>query len=99
MDQVTMNKKEFKENAKQTIDKIFAEIETLENKKDQFKYQTRQEVEKAIADLKAKKSELTERYKAIETATDEKWNEAKDSFSKSAGSFKEGLEKMASMVN
>jgi SMC interacting uncharacterized protein involved in chromosome segregation len=100
MDQVsTMSKKEFKENAKQTIDKIFSEIEVLENKKDQLTDQAKQEAEKMLSNLKTKKSELTEKYKAIETATDEKWSEAKDSFTQSAGSFKEGLKKMASMIN
>lgn len=99
MDQATMDRKEFKENAKQTIDKIFDEIETLEAKKDDVKDQARREVEKTLGELKAKKSELTEKYKAIEAATDEKWSEAKTSFSASAESFKEGLKKMASLVN
>ncbi|REJ83794.1 MAG: hypothetical protein DWQ44_00680 [Bacteroidetes bacterium] len=94
-----MNRNEFKETAKQGIDKIFARIDELEHKKDHAKAELKEAYNSQISKLKAEKSELKAKYENLLTISEDKWDDAKDSFEKASSSFKEGIEKVARMLN
>lgn len=92
-----MEKTEFKEKAKRKIDEIFAKIDDLEGKREKAKEEAKSTYDTIIADLKAKKKELQEKYEALDQAKDEKWAEAKKDFDTSAESFKKGFSKLLSL--
>lgn len=92
-----MDKQKYKENAKKSIDEIFAKIDELEKKTESFKEKSKAEYEKNIAELKAKRAELQAKYKALENASDDKWEEVKSAFSSASDSFKEGFSKITSL--
>ena len=92
-----MDRETFKENAKKSIDDLFAKIDELEAKKDKAKAETQAEYEAKINELKAKKEELLKKYEELNNATDEKWDEIKITFSSAMDSFKEGFSKISSI--
>jgi hypothetical protein len=94
-----MNKEEFKNNAKKSIDDIFAKIDELEAKKDKAVSAAKIEFEEKIAELKLKKAELESKYSKLLNATEENWEEVKTAFASASVSFKEGFSKLASLFN
>jgi chromosome segregation ATPase len=93
-----MNKKDFKTKAKKSIDDIFAKIDALEAKNDKVKGDAKAEYEENLSNLKAKKKELQAKYDGLDSASDEKWEEVKSTFSSATDSFKEGFSKIASLI-
>ena len=93
-----MDKQTFKENAKKSIDDIFAKINELEAKKDNVKEKVKGDYNEIIADLKSKQDVLQTNYKELKNATEDKWEEAKDAFSSALESFKEGFVKITSFL-
>ncbi|SDB92828.1 sll1863 family stress response protein [Williamwhitmania taraxaci] len=92
-----MDKQTFKENAKKSIDDIFAKIEELEAKNENFKERSKIEYDENLAELKAKRDELQAKYRELENATEEKWDEVKIAFSSASESFKEGFSKITAL--
>lgn len=94
-----MNKEEFKAKANQTIDEVFAMINTLKAKRDAAKEDAKSDYDEAIKELKSKKSEMESKLADLEDATEDKWEEAKIAFSSASDSFKEGFEKLKSLLS
>jgi hypothetical protein len=86
-----MEREEFKQKAKQSIDDIFARIEKLEAKMDKAKTDAKVKYKEEIEALKLKKADLQSKYDNLETAVEEKWEEVKNAFIESAPSFKKGF--------
>jgi cell division protein FtsB len=89
-----MEREEFKQKAKQSIDDIFARIEKLEAKMDQAKADAKVKYKDEIDELKAKKADLQAKYEKLEDAVEDKWEEVKKAFIESAPSFKKGLSRL-----
>jgi DNA-directed RNA polymerase alpha subunit len=89
-----MNRNEFKEKAKKSIDNLFIKIDELERKKDQARDDAKGKYEKVIFELKSKRNELEARLQAASVASDEKWEEFKETFEDSMSSFREGFDKL-----
>lgn len=87
----------FKKRAKKSIDNIFAKIDKLDVKKDMVKEKAKAEYKEIMADLKSKKADLQAKYKKLENATEDKWEEVKKTFSVAADSFEEGFSKIGSL--
>jgi len=92
-----MDRETFKNNAKKSIDSIFAKIDELESKKDQAKSETKVEYEQMLQSLRSKKDRLIEQYDALANSSEGKWEEAKEAFSSASDSFKEGFSKISSL--
>ena len=92
-----MDRENFKNKAKQSIDEIFAKIDELEAKKDKAFEGAKIEYEVKITELKAKKEELTAKYNKLMDSSDENWEEVKNAFSSASESFKEGFSKIGSL--
>jgi FtsZ-binding cell division protein ZapB len=90
-----MEKKEFKQKAKNGIDDIFVKIDELEAKKDLLEDEVKEKYNERIEDLKSKKYDLQEKYNWLIESADEKWEETKIGFTKAYDSFKEGLTEIA----
>lgn len=93
-----MNKEDFKNKAKISIDDIFAKIDALEEKKDKVKGDAKATYEEKLNNLKTKKKELQAEYDLLINASDDKWEEVKSTFSSATDSFKEGFLKIASLI-
>jgi 5'-3' exonuclease len=91
-----MEKQEFREKAKQSIDEIFDKIEELKAKKDEAKAELVGKYEEQIAELEAKRDELQSKYDQLIDAAEDKWEDVKGAFTESAASFKEGFSKLLS---
>jgi hypothetical protein len=89
-----MEREEFKQKAKQSIDDIFATIENLEAKMDKAKADAKVKYKDEIDALKQKKADLQSKYDSLEDAVEDKWEEVKNAFTESAGSFKEGFARL-----
>jgi phage shock protein A len=89
-----MDKNKFKEEAKQSIDLLFAKIDELESKKDKAEASVKADIENKISELKKKKDDLQARYRSLKDTSDEKWEQAKNAFDSSMDSFKEGISKL-----
>lgn len=92
-----MEKTEFKEKAKKSIDDLFLKIEELELKKEKASNSVKSKYNEMIADLKLLKADLQVKYKALEQSSGEDWKEKKEIFNSSMESFKEGFSKIASI--
>jgi len=92
-----MNREQFKEEAKQNIDRIFTRIEELEAKKDEAGEHVKEEYEEMLDWLNQKKSDLETKYHELTNASDEKWEEVRSAFSSAADSFKEGFSKIGDL--
>ncbi len=93
-----MDKEDFKNKAKKSIDDIFEKINELEAKQDKVKEHIKAEYEEKLNILKTKKKELQAKHEELFNASDEKWDEVKSTFSSAADSFKEGFSKIASLL-
>lgn len=89
-----MEKEEFKEKAKQSIDDLFARIDKLEVKMNKAKAGAKEKYKNEINELKAKKDDLQAKYEKLEDAVEDKWDEVKNAFIESAPSFKKGLSRL-----
>ena len=89
-----MNRNEFKEKAKKSIDDLFLKIDDMERKKDHAKDDAKWKYERVISELKSKRDELEVRLQAASNASDEKWEEFKVTFEDSMSSFREGFDKL-----
>jgi hypothetical protein len=89
-----MEREEFKQKAKQSIDDIFVRIEKLEAKMDKAKADAKVKYKDEIDELKAKKADLQAKYEKLEDAVEDKWEEVKKAFIESAPSFKKGLSRL-----
>ena len=86
-----MEKEEFKQKAKQSIDDIFIRIEKLEAKMDKAKADTKEKYKAEIDELKRVGADLQAKYDKLETAVGDKWEEIKSAFIESAPSFRQGF--------
>lgn len=86
-----MEREEFKQKVKQSIDDIFARIEMLESKMVKAKADAKLKYKDEIEELKKKKAELQSQYDKLEDAMEDKWEEVKNALTESAGSFKQGF--------
>ena len=92
-----MEREEFKQKAKQSIDDIFARIDQLEGKMDQAKADAKVKYKEEIKELKKKKADLQSKYDKLEDAVEDKWEEVKNAFTESAGSFKAGFSRLGKL--
>jgi hypothetical protein len=94
-----MEREEFKEKAKQSIDDLFIQIEKLEAKMKQAKADAKVKYKDEIDELRQKKAEMQSVLDKVENAVEDKWEEVKAAFNESAPSFKEGFARLAKIFN
>ncbi len=92
-----MEREDFKNKAKKSLDEIFAKIDELEAKKDKAFNEVKAEYEETISELKKKKDELLTKYNRLSNASEEDWEEIKNAFSSASVSFKDGVSKFISL--
>jgi hypothetical protein len=92
-----MEKEDFKQKARESIDEIFARIDELEAKKDVVFDKAKEEYQETIGELKAKKDELQAKFKRLVEGSDDEWDEVQNAFSSAKDSLKEGFSKMANL--
>lgn len=86
-----MNKQEFKANAKNTIDDLFAQYEKMETKVKEMKGEIRKETREKLNDLKQEKEELSTRFDRLKNSSEENWNTMKEAVSSGIEAFKRKL--------
>jgi SMC interacting uncharacterized protein involved in chromosome segregation len=94
-----MEREEFKEKAKQSIDDLFAQIEKLEAKMKQSKADAKVKYKAEIDELKQKKAEMQNVLDKVENAVENKWEEVKAAFNESGPSFKEGFARLGKIFS
>ena len=94
-----MEREEFKEKAKQSIDDLFVQIEKLEAKMKKAKADAKVKYKTEIDELKQKKAEMQNVLDKVENAVEDKWEEVKAAFSESAPSFKEGFARLGKIFS
>lgn len=94
-----MERNKFKENAKSEIDKIFAQIDKLEAKKDNAKAETEEKYNKKVAELKSKKDKLQSDYNDLVNTTEGNWEATKKTFSESLEYFKNGFKELFTLFS
>ena len=92
-----MDRETFKQNAKKSLDEIYADIRNLQEKAKKAEGVAKAKYEEKVADLKSKMKDLQPKYDALATATEEKWEEVKKAFSSALVSIKEGINKLTSV--
>lgn len=93
-----MNKEKFRIEAHKAIENVVQKLESLERKKDTVNSELKAKINNQISDLTKKKKELEKKFNELKSATDENWNELKDSYNKSLAHFKAGLSEMEKIV-
>jgi len=89
-------KEQFRQEAKKSIDEFFAEINMLEEKKDQMEEEVHSQYDEMINEMKGKIEHLRNKLDEIGEKTDENWEKASEEFKQSFESFKDGFAKLAS---
>lgn len=92
-----MSTHDVKENLHTLIDKSFAEMEELKNNAERSTAEMRKSVEGNMQSLETKRQELESRMAELRDAAEEKRDELSKAAPKSAASFREGLQQMASV--
>ena len=92
-----MDRNEVKEKSKQVIDNIFNQIDELGKKKNSTQSKIGEEYYNLIDKLNFKKDELKMKYETLKNASDEKWEEAKQSFDASLEYFKKGITELSAI--
>jgi predicted nucleic acid-binding Zn-ribbon protein len=92
-----MSTQNVKENLHTIIDKSFAKMEELKKSAAQSTAEMRKSVEHNMQSLEVKKQELESRMAELRGAAEEKRDELAEAAAKSAESFREGLDQMASV--
>jgi chromosome segregation ATPase len=93
-----MDKQEMKTAAKKSIDELFHKIDELESQTEKASGALKAKYEETVSTLKSRKTELKSKYEALNNASEEKWEDARHAFEKSATHFKEGLKELRSVV-
>lgn len=93
-----MNKEQYKEKAIKIIDEVSDQINELKAKKESLKEDVKIEYDENINNLETKRLDLKAKYLQLEKANEDKWEEAKEAFSSATHSFKEGLDKLKSIL-
>lgn len=93
-----INRQAFKDNAKKSIDDVFAKIDELEAKKNHVKDSVKESYHKRLSALQEKRKELRSTFHKLENSFGDNWEEAKQEFSQSAMAFKEGVSKLAAVA-
>jgi phage host-nuclease inhibitor protein Gam len=89
-----MEREEFKQKAKESIDDLFAEIEKLEAKMSKAKADAKVKYAGELETLRQKKAEMESLYDKLENTVGEKWEEIRTAFVESAPSFKAGFSRL-----
>lgn len=92
-----MKKEDFKNEAKKSMDDIFAKNNALKAKKDKTKGDVKAEFKEELNSLNGKKKELQAKYEELVNASDENRGEVKIAFISANDSYKEGLSKIKSL--
>lgn len=92
-----MDRNEVKEKSKQLIDDVFSQIDELEKKKNSTESKAKEEYENMIDKLNSKKNELKMKYEMLKNTSDDKWEEAKQSFDASLDYFKKGIAELSAV--
>ena len=93
-----MDKETFKQNAKNTIDEIYNAIERIQGKATKVEGEAKDNFEKNLLELRALKKDVKAKYDKLEYSSEEKWEEVKNAFSSASDSFKEGFNKIRSII-
>jgi DNA-binding transcriptional regulator GbsR (MarR family) len=93
-----MDKQEFKQKAKKSIDNILVKINDLEIKKNNAREDVKDKYHERIEELKAGKEHLLEKYNWLIESADEKWEESKISFTNAFDSFNNKLADIAALI-
>lgn len=93
-----MNKQEFKAKANQTIDEISAKINELKADKESAQENIKKQLEENIRSLEVKESELKDRLKDLENASESQWEDAKKTFSTIREKYNKTLSEIESQL-
>lgn len=93
-----MNKEEFRGHANQMIDEITTKINALKEKMKAVDKGSRSNYKNVIKELESTRTELQKKYALVISSAGYKTEDAKKSFSDTFDSFKEGLDKVASIL-
>jgi chromosome segregation ATPase len=92
-----MEREEFKQKAKQSIDDLFVTIENLEARMEKARADIKEKYKDELTALHNKMADLQAKYDNLENSVEGKWDEVKDAFSASADSFKDAFTKLGSI--
>ncbi|MFP4556960.1 MAG: hypothetical protein ACLFNU_08835 [Bacteroidales bacterium] len=91
-----MTREEFKEKAKQGLDDLFTKIDELDKKKDLVSDDLKNSYHEQIEELNKRKHELKSKFLKLMGASENDWEEHKNSFNSTYDTFKEGYYKLSS---
>lgn len=92
-----MTREEYKEAASKAIDQVGDQIDKMKAKKNEVSGQLREQYDSALKDLELKQAKMTEKYNEMKSASDDKWEEVKSTFSSASDSFREGFSKLSTL--
>lgn len=94
-----MNKEELKANAKQQIDEVFTKLDQMEAKSGQVSSEMKQTYNEQMEKLRGKKKELEVKYAELQNASEDKVEELGQAFNESREYFKQGFQKLGSVLS
>lgn len=94
-----MERNEYRENVKKTIDETFDQIEALKVKADNASEMVRQEYQEKIKELELLRNQMEAKLDELANTADSKWKEMKEILDSSLQSFKEGFKKLGKLFD
>ncbi len=94
-----MERNEYRENVKKSIDDIFDQIEVLKTKADNASEKVKQEYNQKIKELESLRDQMENKLDELTNAADSKWDDVKETVNSSLESFKEGFKKLGSLFD
>lgn len=87
-----MNRQEFKEKAKNSIDELSGQMDQLERKALEVKGEAKAKVQEKIKGLRQQKEKLVGQFKQLEQSTEDNWEKLQNAFTDSVRAFKKALD-------
>lgn len=89
-----MDKTTFKVKTLEAIDAMYDEVDKLHQRRDKLNATLKESYDKRLEDLNRRKTELQRKLKAVEDASEENWQQAKEALSTSMEHYKAGFNEL-----
>lgn len=93
-----MDKEQFRDRIKKSIDELFEVFDELDARKDELKEKSRARYNEIINEMKDWESKFESKQRQAKEGGDPHWEEAKQAFARSAGAFRDAMENLASFL-
>lgn len=93
-----MEKEQFRERIKKSIDELFEAFDELDARKDELREKSKAKYNEIMNEIKDWETTFESKRRQAKDGNDPRWEEAKQAFGRSARAFRDAMENLASFL-